>query len=280
MLIKDQREQQRKHWNAVAGGWATWLDWTERNFQPVTDWIIDAAGWRAGSRVLDVACGSGYPALDAAKHVRPGGSVVATDISTEMLAVASRRATSDGLDNIEFLEMDAEALNFQEASFDAVTNAYGLMFCPNLSQAFGEARRVLKPGGSLALVTWDEPSKSPFFSLITAVAAPVLALVPPATDAPGPFRLSSSTQLESLLRGAGFSDVRVENVSMTFELESAADYLRVFSDVAWKARVAALSEGDLARLKEEITQAVQPFLDKTSGRLRLTAMSLCASGRK
>ena len=64
------------------------------------------------------------------------------------------------------------------------------------------------------------------------------------------------------------------------ELESAADYLRVFSDVAWKARVAALSEGDLARLKEEITQAVQPFLDKTSGRLRLTAMSLCASGRK
>ena len=80
------------------------------------------------------------------------------------------------------------------------------------------------------------------------------------------------TQLESLLRDAGFSDVRVESISMTLELASAADYLQVFSDVAWKARVAALSEADLAGLKEEITRAVEPYLDKTSGRLRLAAV--------
>jgi ubiquinone/menaquinone biosynthesis C-methylase UbiE len=262
-----------------AGG-AAWLDWTERNFRPVTDWFVDAAGWKPGSRVLDVACGSGYPALEAARRVRPGGSVVATDISTEMLAVASRRATNDGLDNIEFLEMDAEELTLEDASFDAVTNAYGLMFCPDLPRALSEALRVLKPGARVALVTWDEPTRSPFFSVITAVAAPFLGLVPPPSGAPGPFRLSSPTQLESLLRDARFADVRVDNVSMTLELASVADYLQVFSDVAWKARVAALSDADLARLKEEITQAVQPYMDKASGRLRLTAASLCASGRK
>jgi len=227
-----------------------------------------------------VACGSGYPALEAARHVRPGGSVLATDISTEMLAVAARRATNDGLENIEFLEMDAEELNLEDASFDAVTNAYGLMFCPDLPRALIEARRVLKPGGRMVLVTWDEPSKSQFFAAISAVAAPFLGLVPQAPDAPGPFRLSSPAQLEQLLRGAGFSDVRVENVSMTLALESVAEYLQVFSDLAWKARLAALSDADLARLKEEIARAVEPYLDKNSGRLRLGAMSLGASGRR
>jgi len=264
----------------VADGWAAWLDWTERNFRPVTDWFVHAAGWKPGSRVLDVACGSGYPAMEAARHVRPGGRVVATDISTEMLAVASRRATNGGLDNIEFLEMDAEELTVKDASFDAVTNAYGLMLCPDLPRALSEAHRVLKPGARVALVTWDEPSRSPFFSVITAVAAPFLGLVPPPSGAPGPFRLSSPTQLGSLLRDAGFDDVRVDNVSMTLELASADDYLQVFRDVAWKARVATLSGADLGRLKEEITQAVQPYVDKASGRLRLTAASLCASGRK
>jgi enediyne biosynthesis protein CalE5 len=227
-----------------------------------------------------VGCGSGFPALAAAASVRPGGSVVATDISPEMLAVASSRANADGLDNIEFVEMDAEQLKFDDAAFDAVMNAYGLMFCPDLPRASREAHRVLKPGGRFALVTWDDPSKSPFFSVITPVAAPFLSLQPPDPAAPGPFRLSSPSQLELLLRDAGFSDVRVESVSMTLELASAAEYLQVFSDVAWKAKVASLSDTDLERFKQEISHAVQPHLDKVSGGLRLAAASLCVSGRR
>ena len=276
----DVREQQKRHWNAVAGGWAAWFDWTNRNFRPVADWFRDVADWKPGARILDVGCGSGFPALAAAASVRPGGSVVATDISPEMLAVASSRANADGLDNIEFVEMDAEQLKCDDAAFDAVTNAYGLMFCPDLARAFREAHRVLKPGGHFALVTWDDPSKSPFFSVITSVAAPFLSLQPPDPAAPGPFRLSSPSQLELLLRDAGFSDVRVESVSMTLELASAAEYLQVFSDVAWKARVASLSDRDLARFKQDISHAVQSHLDKVSGGLRLAAASLCVSGRR
>src|SRR6266545_2524334 len=105
------KQLQTKHWNTVARGWADWFEWTERNFCPVTDWLRDAAGWRAGARVLDVACGAGYPALAAAAAVRPGGRVVAVDISPEMLRAASRRATAAGIDNIEFSEMDAEQLS-------------------------------------------------------------------------------------------------------------------------------------------------------------------------
>ena len=82
------KDRQRKHWDAVADGWAAWFDWTERNFAPLTEWLRDAAPWRAGSRVLDVACGAGYPALAAARAVQPGGRVVATDLSRQMIDVA------------------------------------------------------------------------------------------------------------------------------------------------------------------------------------------------
>jgi len=263
------KEQQKKHWNAVAGGWGTWLDWTSRNFQPIADWLGNAAHWQPGARVLDVACGSGFPALATAAAVRPGGTVVATDISPEMLAVAASRAKRDALDNIEFVEMDAEHLRFSDGEFDAVTNAYGLMFSPDVPRAIAEARRVLRSRGRFLAVTWDEPSRNPFFSVIAPVAAPFLGIQPLAAGAPGPFRLSSATQLESLLCEAGLSDVRVDRVPMTLELASADEYLQVFSDVAWKARVAVLSDGDLERLREAIAEAVQPHI--VGGRVRLVA---------
>ena len=79
--------------------------------------------------MLDVACGSGYPALAAARAVRPGGRVVATDLSSRMIGVASDRARAEGLHHIEFVQRDGEDLQFHNESFDAVTNAYGLMFC-------------------------------------------------------------------------------------------------------------------------------------------------------
>ena len=276
----EAKEQQKKHWNAVAEGWAVWFDWTESNFGAITDWFRDAAGWKPGARVLDVACGSGYPALAAATRVRPGGTVVATDISPEMVAVASRRAKADGFDNIQFIEMDAEELHFTDASFDAVTNAYGLMFCPEPQRALAEIRRVLKPGGRVALTAWDDPSKSPFFSAISGVAASFLALQPPNPAAPGPFRFAPIGTLETMLRDAGFSDARVEGLPATFELASADEYFRVFRDVAWKGRVASLSDLDLARFREAVSEAARPYADEVSGRLRLAATSLCASGRR
>jgi enediyne biosynthesis protein CalE5 len=272
------KEQQRKHWNVAAEGWAAWLEWIEHDFAPVTEWLRVAACWEPGSHILDVACGAGYPALTAAVSVRPGGRVVATDISANMILVAARHAHRRGVDNIDFREMDAEHLQFEDNSFDAVTNAYGLMFCPNPHDALHEAHRVLKSGGRCALVTWDEPSKSPYFTVIIGAASTFLSLPPMDPAEPGPFRLAAARDLESMLQTSGFSDVRVDSYPMTVECASVAEYCQIFADVAWKARIAALSDADAARFREAVAKAAEPFIN--GGRLRLVATSLCASGRK
>src|SRR5262245_28001242 len=125
------KEQQLRHWDAVAQGWAAWLDWTEENFYPLTEWMAAAAGWRPGARILDVASGAGYPALAASRLIEPGGVVIACDLSPAMTELAARAAADCGVDNVEFRTMDAEALALDDASVDAATNAYGLMFCPD-----------------------------------------------------------------------------------------------------------------------------------------------------
>ena len=278
VAVQRIKEQQTRHWNAVAGGWAAWLAWTERSFLSVTECVADRAGWAPGVRVLDLACGAGYPALAAAVRVSPGGKVIASDLAPEMTEVAAAAAAAAGITNIEFRTMDAEQLEIEDASVDSVTNVYGLMFCPDPLRAVREAHRVLRPGGRIAIVTWDERSKSSFFSVITPVAAKHLSLAEPAPGVPGPFRFSSPAELDSMMRTVGFEDVRVESRSMPLELDSADQYCQMFGDVAWKSRIDALDAARLRAFRDDVRRAVDPFVE--NGRVRLTAASLCTSGRK
>jgi SAM-dependent methyltransferase len=283
MSMSAQAEQQLRdqlgHWDAVAEGWGRWLEWTERNFSPLTTWLAGACALRDGMRLLDVCCGAGYPALELARRVAPHGRVMATDLSPAMVRVAAQHAHATGVGNITFGAMGAEHLELEDDAFDTVTNAYGLMFCPEPPAAIAEAHRVLARGGTLALVTWDEPQKSPFMTTIRGAAERALALKTPPADGPGPFRFSSPAALRTLLESAGFSDVRVESLPMTFELASALEYLQLFTDYAWKAKVEALSSEAREEFRRAVEEAARPHA-APDGRLRLVATSLCTVGRK
>jgi SAM-dependent methyltransferase len=271
-------EQQRRHWDGVAAGWAAWLEWTEENFAPLTNWLTMAAGWTPGARVLDAACGAGYPALAAAARVAPDGRVIGTDLSLAMVEAAARRASARGLSNLSIRQMDAEHLDFGNATFDAVTNVYGLMFSPDPIGALVEARRVLKPGGRLAIVVWDKFEESPFFHVITTVARPLLGLAIPDASLPGPFRFASTGALDEVLQRAGFSDCRIDALRMTFTCDSVDEYVGVFRDIAWKSRLDALSPDALARFIEDVGIAAKGY--QVNGRLQLPAGSRCAVARK
>jgi len=276
--MSDARTKQLRHWESVAGGWHDWFEWTVRNFAPLTEWFAANGVWPSGARVLDVACGSGYPALMGAARVGITGRIVAIDIASGMVARVSRRAAGMNVTNVELVEGDAESLPFGDEAFDAVTNAYGLMFADDVSRAVGEARRVLKPGGRFAVATWDDPAASSFFTAIGNVAADVLSLPQPVSGGPGPFRLASSVMLAAQLGAAGFSHVLIERKPMTFDLASADEYCRIFTDLAWRSQIEARSSADLRRFTSAVAEAVRPFA--AGGRLRFVASSVCAVGSR
>jgi enediyne biosynthesis protein CalE5 len=276
----DVREAQKRHWTSVADAWAKWFDWTERNFASLTLLLRERTVWEPGAAILDIGCGSGYPALAAAAAVRPSGKVTAIDVSPKMVALTAARAAADGLDNVDVLEMDAENLRFADETFDVVTDVCALMFSPEPERAVREIRRVLKPDGRFGIVVWDGAALNPFSMLILGVISKFIALPPlPEPTAPGPFRFAAVGALESVVRAGGFANPAIESHVMTFEFESVDEYIHVVTDVTgWRRRMEVLSADDLSSFKLALTQAVQPHIH--DGRVRLLATVRCAFGRK
>ena len=230
-------------------------------------------------QVLDLACGVGQPALTAAMRVAPGGRVVATDIAPEMVAAAQQAAARAGRENIEFREADLEAIPYPNASFDAVTCRFGLMFCPDPVKGAAEIRRVLKPGGRFALAVWAEPQKNVQF---TSFLGPLSQIAPgPAPDpnAPGLFRLAAPGELERILKEAGRTDFSIEARSEHWEYASAGNLL------GNDDRTGRPTEGGdrhtsaetLVRLKQAVIDGVQAH--NRDGSVRLPTAPLCASGQ-
>lgn len=275
------KHQQRQDWSNVAGGWKKWWPTMERSAKPASDRLVELAGLRAGQVVLDVATGIGEPAVTAAYKVGPTGTVVATDQATLMLAVARERAAALGLTNLEFHEMDAEALDFPEPRFDAVLSRWGLMFLPNLTGTLANMHRLLKPGGRLAVAVWGPPTNVPFISLAITTVRQQLQSPPPPPGMLGPFSLADVTILERALAQAGFSDIRNEPLSLTFEWASAEDYTRFQQDIAAPvvALVAKEPPARQAAVWRAITEAARQYAG-ADGTVRMPGEAICVVARR
>jgi uncharacterized protein (DUF924 family)/SAM-dependent methyltransferase len=271
-----QRALQKQTWSVSAAGWERHDDWFDRNTASLSSWLCDAAALAPGKKVLDLATGVGQPALTAAARVRPGGTVLATDVAPQMVEATRRKAERSGFDNVEAREMDAEQIDAPDATFDAVTCRFGLMFCPDMVRASREVHRVLRPGGRFAVAVWDVPGKNPYFTTLSAIGKYV-PMPPPAPNLPGPFRLAPPGALEGVLRDGGFTEIQVE--PRTFELcfDSFEDYWRIQSVLAppLKAATVTLTGGEIEGLKGALREALAPFTE-ASGLIRLPAVALCA----
>jgi enediyne biosynthesis protein CalE5 len=212
--------QQRAAWDDSAEGWKRWWPTFERAAQIVNERLVELANVRAGARVLDIATGSGEPALTAARAVGQSGRVVAVDMSPAMLAIARERVEAAGLSNVELVESDAESLSLGPDSFDAVLCRWGLMFMPDLEGVVRLIHRALKPGDCFATAVWSVADKVPMCGLARDAIRRITGIVPP-PNAPDPTRLADPSILERALSGAGFREVTFERLIVTFEFPSA-----------------------------------------------------------
>ena len=277
----EYKSAQRQDWSNAAAGWKQWWETMERGAQVVSDRLVELAEIQPGQRVLDVATGIGEPAVTAARRVGPTGRVVATDQAPQMLAIARERAATLGLTQMEFREVDAEALDFPERTFDAVLSRWGLMFLPALPGALARMHRILVPGGRLAAAVWGPPPKVPLISVAMGTVREQVQAPPPPPGMPGPFSLADVTILEQALREAGFSDVRTERLTVTFEWSSPEDYTRFHQAIA--APIIAIVAAQPVERRAGIWQAVTEAARKhagSSGTVRMANDVFCVAARR
>jgi len=236
------KRRERDVYDSVAEVFANvWARYTARFAADLIDLMFP----HRGESALDLAGGTGAAGLKLAERIGKDGSVTIVDISPGMLREAEKLAAARGLSNVSTRVMDAEQLDFPDASFDLIVCSFGVMFFPNVSGAIREASRVLKPGGRIGFTVWSDPERTPFISWPATAAirriapAPVrLLLKTPGIGGPllkwllrtrgsaGPsgLRFSRKGSLEKHLVRAGFEPVRRELRAYPLEFASFDEF--------------------------------------------------------
>ena len=221
-------------------------------FQQWAEPVADAARIAAGQRVLDVACGTGVLTLEAARRVGPTGAVVGLDLNEGMLAVARCKAPQ-----LEWRQGRAEALPFETGTFDAVTSQFALMFFEDRPAALAEMRRVLRPGGRLAVAVWDAVEHSPGYAALIALLERLFGRrVAAALRAP--FVLGDPTAVGALFAKAGMADAEIHTRPGTARFPSIESW--VYTDVKGWTLADMLDEAQFTQLVAEADKALRPFV--------------------
>jgi enediyne biosynthesis protein CalE5 len=276
------KQAQHADWQTAAAGWRTWHHVLEApaGGQAVSRKLVALADLKPGDRVLDVATGYGEPALTAARAVMPHGRVVATDIAADLLAFGSERATRAGLDNIDFLEADAEALQFEVESFDAILSRQGLQFLPDVAGTLTRVHSALKRGGRLAAAVWGPLDTVQFASAIPIILRE-LELPSPATGRPGPFALADAHMLAQLVADAGFRKVETGTMTVIYETASPEESTRWTRDVA--PPIVNLTNGQPPEVQQrvwrKVTDAWVPLMTE-AGRVRTKNQAVWVAATK
>ena len=225
-------ENQRQDWNRVAAGWEKWDRFFDEQMAFLNHRLVADARLRSGMRVLDLGSGTGYPALLAAQTVGVNGQVIGIDLAAQMLDAARRKTTSLKLSNMTFQTGDVTSLSFEQASFDAVTSRFCLMFLPEIQKAVAEIARVLKPGTWAAAAVWSAPEKNPYLKIPLDVIKQFIELPPPDPSMPGIFRLAKPGELAGMLQQAGFVDISEQEFLGDVHFSTAEEYFSSLMDIA------------------------------------------------
>jgi ubiquinone/menaquinone biosynthesis C-methylase UbiE len=244
-------EQIRGAWDGLAGGFDQFVT---PETMVLGKEVIRRIGLRPGTRVLDVAAGSGALSIPAA---RIGADVVATDLAPAMIERLVSRARAEGLSTLRGRVMDGQALDLDADTFDVAVSMNGVSLFPDMAQGLAELVRVTRPGGRVVIVAFGSIEKVEFIAFFTsAVRAAVPGFTPlPADPPPLPFQASDPEVLRGRLADAGLSDVGIETITWEIAFDSVQHLWQLFTSsnpigAQMVAGLTAVQRTEVARVLE------------------------------
>lgn len=221
-------------------------------FQEWCNRVAQAAHIQPGQRVLDVGCGTGILARTLAERVGPEGEVVGLDINEGMLAVARQKAPK-----IEWRSGPAEALPFEDNSFDAVVSQFSLMFFEDRSAALKEMVRVLRPDGRLVVAVWDSLENTPGYAAMTDLLQRLFG-DEAANALRAPFNLGDTSLLKSIFTEAGLPTAKITTIEGSARFASLEAW--VTTDIKGWTLADMIDEAQFQQLLTEVKKSLQSFV--------------------
>jgi SAM-dependent methyltransferase len=274
----EYRRAALEQWERSAGGWGRRASRLQELTAPVSHWMVEAIAPQPGHTVLELAAGPGETGFLAAELVAPGGTLICSDFAEPMLEAARGRARELGLDNVDFRRIDAESIDLDTASVDGVLCRWGYMLVADPAAALQESRRVLRPGGRLAMAAWAGPERNPWVAEVADEVRTRLDLPQPDPTQPGMFALAAPGRLEELLSEAGFADVVVEPLDLVFRYGSFEELweLTLELSVPLADALEPRQPAEREALREAVRERLAPLIG-ADGTLSVPARPLLAA---
>ena len=269
------KRSEREGWNKFS---ARYTKVALPEFRPFGRRLIEMAALGKGMWVLDVATGPGEPAIPIARRVGPRGLVLGVDFSPVMVRRARGRAQRAGARNAHFREMDAERLQLEAMTFDRAFCRFGLMLMPNAERALKEMRRVLVPGGRVAVAVWSAQQKVNTLGIVRRALQRYDAFHPP-PGTPDFFRFGKAGAVERALRAAGFRQVRAERMTVEWVFTGPDEFWSSMKrGPSLRLALAKVPPAVRRAVQDDVFCALEKF--RRRGKLRIPNEAVLATGVK
>lgn len=268
-------------WEHAAAGWGRRAQRVRDWGMPVSTWMIEQLSLQPGQRLLELAAGPGDTGFLAAELIAPGGTLISSDATEGMLEVARQRAGDLDLSSVklEFKQLEIEWIDLPTASVDAILCRWAYMLTVDPEAGMREARRVLAPGGRIAVAVWDGPEANPWATIPTdaLIQGGYIEPIDRAVSA-GIFSLADPQRLQEMLEEAGFVDVLVESIDLTRAYDRFDKFWDESLELSPSLSVALerLTGEQREDVRRRAAALAQPFTE-SDGAAHLPGVSLVAS---
>jgi SAM-dependent methyltransferase len=265
--LETHREESLASWQKCSANWGRHRDYLWSQTEPISRRLVERLELDPGDVVLDVAAGTGDTGFLAARRVGSEGRVITTDFAPRMVEEARRAGEAEGLENVEYRVLDAERMELDDDSVDAVVCRFGFMLMPEPERALAETRRVLRDGGRLSFAVWGPPERNPWAALPAREMIEQGLMEPPEPGGPGIFALAEPDRIAALVTGAGFSEPEIEPFEIVWRYGEPEGHWSLVTDLSGRLADALedLDDEQRERVRLAVRAKVEPLIAEHRG---------------